>query len=106
VDVIESGSRWWHVVAESSDADTQNANLAHIKAVEDALANRNLRQFAASAAEHQFFLTNNVTSLSSLSFHVSPTEGYHNGNALIGLLSSGCWSIPKTDAHFRCHSWT
>jgi hypothetical protein len=83
--VIESGAGWWHIVAESSEADLHYENLFPIEAAKDIIVMNMLRVYAVSDAEKQFFVENAASILSPPSFYVAPTHGYHEGNALIGL---------------------
>jgi hypothetical protein len=83
--VIESGAGWWHIVAESSEADAHYSNLLPIEAVNLVVEEDKLREYAVSDAEKQFFVENVASIMSPPSFYVAPTHGYHEGNALIGL---------------------
>jgi hypothetical protein len=92
VSVIESGAGWWHIVAESSEADAHYSNLLPIEAVNLAVADSKLHEYAVSDVERQFFVENAVAVLSAPVFYVSPTQGYYDGNALIGLLFADDYS--------------
>jgi hypothetical protein len=83
--VIESGAGWWHIVAESSEADAHYSNLLPIEAINFVFAEDKLREYTVSDDEKQFFMDNSVLILSPPSFYVAPMHGYHEDNALIGL---------------------
>jgi hypothetical protein len=84
VSVIESGAGWWNVVVEISEA---NPDLYPLAAPRDIVRNRQLGSFATGADEQQLVLNNRVTILNPPVFSVSPVNGYHSSNALIGLMS-------------------
>jgi hypothetical protein len=84
ISVIESGERWWHVKAVSSDLDPKYYMLTLVQAVIDG---GHLSTFAQSADEMALFATNNVTTLMPPLFVIGD-EGYNSGNWLIGL-----WSV-------------
>ena len=80
ISVIESGERWWHVKALTSDLDPKYYMLALVRAVVDG---GRLPLFARTAEEMALFATNNVTTLMAPTFVVGDT-GYNGGNLLIG----------------------
>ncbi len=88
VSVIESGERWGHVKAVSSDLDPKYYMLALVRAVVDA---GRLPTFAVNAAEMALFASNNVTTLVPPMFVVGE-DGYNSGNWLIGKWSVLCLS--------------
>jgi hypothetical protein len=91
-------------VAESSEADLHYENLLPIEAVNHAVADSKLHEYAVSDAERQFFVDNAVTVLSAPVFYVSPTQGYYDGNALIGLLFAD-GSSHVLNLLCRCHGY-
>lgn len=81
--MIESGERWWHVKAVSSDLDPRDYQLALVRAVVDS---GRLATFAQNADEMALFATNNVTTLVAPTFVVGE-DGYNSANWLIGAYS-------------------
>jgi hypothetical protein len=80
ISVIESGERWWHVKAVSSDLNPRDYPLANVR---DTVNAGRLVTFAQSADEMALFATNNVTTLMPPLF-VLGDHGYNSGNLLIG----------------------
>ena len=78
--MIESGERWWHVKASSSDVDPKYYILTLVRAVVD---DGRLPVFARTAEEMALFATSNVTTLIAPTFVVGDA-GYNSGNLLIG----------------------
>jgi len=78
--VIESGERWWHVKALTSDLDPKYYMLALVRAVVD---DGRLPVFARTAEEMALFATSNVTTLAAPRYIVC-NAGYNSGNLLIG----------------------
>ena len=84
VSVIESGVGWWNVAVEISEA---NSDLYLITAPRDVVQNHQLGSFANGDDERQFVLNNRVSISSPPVYSLSPVDGYHASNALIGLIS-------------------
>ena len=78
--MIESGERWWHVKALTSDLDPEYYLVALVRAVVDG---GRLSLFARTAEEMALFATSNVTTLVAPSFVIGDA-GYNSGNLLIG----------------------
>jgi len=81
INVIEHGAGWInaYVVAENVDP-----TLYPITAIQNIISFGNLPLFTMTAAETQFFASNNVTLLSTPTYGVSES-GYNSGNYLLGL---------------------
>ena len=87
VSVIESGAGWWNVVVETSEA---NADLYLAGPPRDVVRNGQLGSFANGDDEREFVLNNQVTISSPPIYFLTPVNGYHTSNALIGLISPFC----------------
>jgi len=81
VDVIEHGLRWInaYVVAENMDP-----LLYPVGSIISFANNRELPLFAMTDSEKLFFVSNNVTLLSTPAYGVGEV-GYNNGSYLLGL---------------------
>ena len=82
ISVIESGERWWHVKALTSDLDPKYYMLALVRAVVDG---GRLPTYARTAEEMALFATSNVSVLFPPESSVAD-QGYNSGNLLIGKL--------------------
>jgi hypothetical protein len=82
VSVIESGSRWTHVIVRTSEADP---DLTPLVAVRDVVNAGRLGLYAETEEERAFLANNAVSILSAPVFAVAANKGYNAGNALIGL---------------------
>ena len=80
--MIESGERWWHVEARTSELDSSYYLRSEIRHV---VNNGLLPKFARTAEEMALFDTNNVTELLSPKSDITD-HGYNSGNLLIGKL--------------------
>jgi hypothetical protein len=84
VSVIEAGEGWWNVIVETGEI---SSDLSVITGPNEVIAAGKLGEHAVGAEEEEFLAGNNVTALGPAVFYVSPTDGYHSSNALIGMLS-------------------
>ena len=79
--MIEHGPGWINVYVV---AENVNASLYPITAVQNIVIDGILPLFAKTASETAFFVSNNVTLLSTPTYGVGEA-GYNNGSYLIGL---------------------
>lgn len=83
VRVIESGPGWWHVVVETSPIDSATLNAR--RAVYDVVQANKLGDYATSDEERRLVANHRVTTVAPAQYYVSPSDGYHSSNALIGM---------------------
>ena len=81
--MIEAGEGWWNVIVETGRI---SSDLSVITGPNEVIVAGKLGEHAVGAEEEAFLAGNNVTVLGPAVFHVSPTDGYHSSNALIGML--------------------
>ena len=101
--MIESGERWWHVKALTSDLDPKYYLVALVRAVVDG---GRLPTYARTAEEMTLLATSNVTTLAAPRYIVCSAGGYNSGNLLIGKHSSDVMSNVLMQLQLPHRDWT
>jgi hypothetical protein len=81
--VIDSGVGWWHILVETSDV---NSDLFALSTAIDAIEKHEFGVFVTNEIELRIIIAIHISILKPALYFVSPTHGYHDGNALLGLL--------------------